>query len=46
MRSDLIVDVVLLAAVLEADLGSHRKIGPFRILRPLASRAPSRSQTD
>jgi hypothetical protein len=35
MQSDLIVDAVLLAAVLEADLGSHRKIGKFRILRPL-----------
>jgi hypothetical protein len=35
MQSDLIIDAVLLAAVLEADLGSHRKIGKFRILRPL-----------
>ncbi len=35
MQSDLIVDAVLLGAVLEADLGSRRKIGPFRILRPL-----------
>jgi hypothetical protein len=30
-----IVNVLVLAAVLEADLGSHRKIGRFRILRPL-----------
>ena len=35
MQSDLIVDAVLLAAVLEADLGNCRKIGKFRILRPL-----------
>lgn len=36
MQSDLIVDAVLLAAVLEADLGRHRKIGRFRLLRPMA----------
>lgn len=30
-----IVNIVLLAAVLEADLGSHRKITVFRVLRPL-----------
>jgi hypothetical protein len=30
-----IVNVLLLAAVLEADLGSHRKISKFRILRPI-----------
>jgi len=30
-----IVNVVVLAAVLEADLGSHRKISRFRILRPI-----------
>lgn len=30
-----IVNVLVLAAVLEADLGSHRKIGKFRILRPI-----------
>src|ERR1700722_11350615 len=30
-----IVNAVVLAAVLEADLGSHRTIGRFRILRPL-----------
>jgi hypothetical protein len=35
MSSALIVDAVLLTAVLEADLGAHRKIGKFRILRPL-----------
>lgn len=35
MNSALIVDAVLLTAVLEADLGAHRKIGKFRILRPL-----------
>jgi hypothetical protein len=35
MQSDLIIDALLLAAVLEADLGAHRKIGRFRILRPL-----------
>lgn len=31
----LIVNAVVLAAVLEADLGSHRKIGLARIVRPL-----------
>jgi hypothetical protein len=35
MDSAVIVDAVLLVAVLEADLGRHRKIGRFRILRPL-----------
>jgi hypothetical protein len=30
-----IVNVFVLAAVLEADLGSHRKIGKFRLLRPI-----------
>ncbi len=30
-----IVNALVLAAVLEADLGPHRKIGRFRILRPL-----------
>lgn len=32
----MIVNVVVLFAVLEADLGPHRKIGWFRIVRPLA----------
>jgi hypothetical protein len=31
----MIINVAVLAAVLEADLGPHRKIGKFRILRPL-----------
>lgn len=35
MQSAIIVDAVLLAAVLEADLGRHRKIGTFRLVRPL-----------
>jgi hypothetical protein len=35
MQSALIVDAVLLAAVLEADLGHQRKIGKLRLLRPL-----------
>jgi hypothetical protein len=30
-----IVNAVVLAAVLEADLGSHRAVSRFRILRPL-----------
>jgi hypothetical protein len=30
-----IVNVVVLAAVLEADFGSHRKITKFRVLRPI-----------
>jgi hypothetical protein len=30
-----VVNAVVLAAVLEADLGSHRKISRFRILRPI-----------
>jgi hypothetical protein len=30
-----IVNIAVLFAVLEADLGSHRKIGKFRILRPI-----------
>jgi hypothetical protein len=30
-----VVNAVLLAAVLEADLGSHRRITKFRILRPI-----------
>jgi hypothetical protein len=35
MQADLIIDALVLAAVLEADLGPHRKIGKFRIIRPL-----------
>ena len=35
MNSAILVDAVVLAAVLEADLGHHRKIGKFRLLRPL-----------
>jgi uncharacterized membrane protein YidH (DUF202 family) len=35
MDSALITDAIVLAAVLEADLGAHRKIGKFRILRPI-----------
>src|SRR3984885_3850389 len=35
MNSALIVDAVLLAAVLTADLGSRRKVGRLRLLRPL-----------
>jgi hypothetical protein len=35
MQSAVIIDAVLLAAVLEADLGGHRKITTLRILRPL-----------
>jgi hypothetical protein len=34
-----IVNAVVLAAVLEADLGSHRKITKFRILRPILTAA-------
>jgi hypothetical protein len=33
----LIVNGIVLAATLEADLGPHRKIGKLRILRPLAT---------
>jgi hypothetical protein len=35
MDSAVIIDAVLLAAVLEADVGRERKIGSFRLLRPL-----------
>jgi hypothetical protein len=35
MNSAIVVDAVLLVAVLEADLGHHRKIGRLRLLRPL-----------
>ncbi|MDI5973594.1 hypothetical protein POF50_030370 [Streptomyces sp. SL13] len=31
----LLINALVLFTVLEADLGPHRKIGPFRILRPL-----------
>ena len=31
----MIINAAVLFAVLEADLGPHRKIGWFRILRPL-----------
>jgi hypothetical protein len=35
VTSALIVNAVVLAAVLEADVGPHRKVGWFRIARPL-----------
>jgi hypothetical protein len=35
MQSDLIIDALVLGAVLEADLGAHRKIGKLRVVRPL-----------
>ncbi len=35
MQQALVIDAVVLLAVLEADIGRHRKIGKFRILRPL-----------
>jgi hypothetical protein len=35
VESAMIVNAVVLAAVLEADLGSHRKVGWLRIARPL-----------
>jgi hypothetical protein len=35
MQSALIVDAFVLTAVLEADLGDHRKITRFRLLRPV-----------
>ena len=31
----MVINAVVLFAVLEADLGPHRKIGKFRLLRPL-----------
>jgi hypothetical protein len=34
-----IVNVIVLAAVLEADLGSHRKVSKLRILRPILTTA-------
>ena len=33
----MIINGAVLIAVLEGDLGPHRKIGPFRILRPLVT---------
>ena len=30
-----VVNALVLAAVLQADLGTHRKIGTFRLLRPV-----------
>jgi hypothetical protein len=39
IASAMIVNAVVLAAVLEADVGSHRKIGWFRIARPLVMAA-------
>jgi len=39
MQADLIIDAIILAAVLEADLGPHRKIGRLRIVRPLLTAA-------
>jgi hypothetical protein len=35
MQTAILIDTVVLAAVLEADLGSHRRISKFRTLRPL-----------
>ena len=35
----MLINALVLVAVLEADLGPHRKIGPFRILRPLVMSA-------
>jgi hypothetical protein len=35
LQQALIINAIVLFAVLEADLGSHRKITKFRILRPL-----------
>jgi hypothetical protein len=35
LTSAMIVNAIVLAAVLEADLGSHRKVGRLRIARPL-----------
>ncbi|MEK8171602.1 hypothetical protein NKH77_25740 [Streptomyces sp. M19] len=35
LQQAMLINAVVLIAVLEADLGPHRKIGPFRVLRPL-----------
>jgi len=35
LQQAMLINVAVLFAVLEADLGPHRKIGAFRILRPL-----------
>jgi hypothetical protein len=35
MDSALIVDAFVLAAVLESDLGAHRKVTTFRLIRPI-----------
>ena len=39
MKDALILNAIVLLVVLEADLGSHRKIGWFRILRPFVTSA-------
>lgn len=35
----LIINSLILTSVLEADLGPHRKVGPFRIARPILTSA-------
>ena len=35
LTQSLVIDAVVLAAVLEADVGRHRKIGVLRLVRPL-----------
>ena len=35
LTTAMIINGVVLAAVLEADVGAHRKVGRLRILRPL-----------
>jgi hypothetical protein len=39
MTSALILDVIVLLAVLEADLGPRRRVGKWRLLRPLLTTA-------
>jgi hypothetical protein len=39
MKDALILNAIVLLVVLEADLGQHRKIGWFRILRPFVTSA-------